>query len=223
MPVSDNNSSASNAAGKVAKIVFLSLFALVLVIVSVSFAVHHMRLGFEKEFQKTLVSRIQTDAGNAAKIISGNEIEEDASKAAAKYSAVLLYMFMDTNEDDYTTQAFGLYEYTNGSLNMLTGSVSDLLVAKDIPVSEWLTAEMAPYEIKDKNVYHYMVPIKDQAGKVSALLELSAQYRPINDMGNTLETKILSTVIAAVVGFALQFIIPPIIRFASKKNTEATL
>ena len=227
MPVSDNNSSASNAAGKVAKIVFLSLFALVLVIVSVSFAVHHMRLGFEKEFQKTLVSRIQTDAGNAAKIISGNEIEEDASKAAAKYSAVLRYMFMDTNEDDYTTQAFGLYEYTNGSLNMLTGSVSDLLVAKDIPVSEWLTAEMAPYEIKDKNVYHYMVPIKDQAGKVSALLELSAQYRPINDMGNTLETKILSTVIAAVVvalfGFALQFIIPPIIRFASKKNTEATL
>ena len=46
MPVSDNSTTASNAAGKVAKIVFLSLFALVLVVVSVSFAVHHMRLGF---------------------------------------------------------------------------------------------------------------------------------------------------------------------------------
>ena len=71
MPVSDNSTTASNAAGKVAKIVFLSLFALVLVVVSVSFAVHHMRLGFEKEFQNTLIRRVQTDAVNAASAVSG--------------------------------------------------------------------------------------------------------------------------------------------------------
>ena len=62
MPVSDNSTTASNAAGKVAKIVFLSLFALVLVVVSVSFAVHHMRLGFEKEFQNTLIRRVQSQS-----------------------------------------------------------------------------------------------------------------------------------------------------------------
>ena len=100
MPVSDKNSSASNAAGKVAKIVFLSLFALVLVVVSVSFAVHHMRLGFEKEFQKTLIQRVQTDAGNAALAVSGEEIKADSSKAAQKYSSVLPYMLMDVNDDD---------------------------------------------------------------------------------------------------------------------------
>ena len=147
MPVSDKKSSASNAAGKVAKIVFLSLFALVLVVVSVSFAVHHMRLGFEKEFQKTLIQRVQTDAGNAALAVSGEEIKADSSKPAQKYSSVLPYMLMDVNDDDYTTQVFGLYEYTNGSLNMLTGNDSDLLIAKTIPVSEWLTSEGTPSEI----------------------------------------------------------------------------
>lgn len=227
MPVSDNSTTASNAAGKVAKIVFLSLFALVLVVVSVSFAVHHMRLGFEKEFQNTMIRRVQTDAVNAASAISGEEIKADSAKAAQKYSAVLPYMMLDTNEDDYSTQAFGLYEYTNGSLTMMTGNDSDLLVAMSIPVSEWMTTEMTPYEVRGKNVYHYLVPIRDQAGNVSALLELSAQSRPINEMGNRLESKILSTVIVAVIvallGFSLQFIAPPILRLISNKNTEATL
>ena len=227
MPVSDNSTTASNAAGKVAKIVFLSLFALVLVVVSVSFAVHHMRLGFEKEFQNTLIRRVQTDAFNAASAVSGEEIKTDSAKAAQKYGAVLPYMMLDTNEDDYTTQAFGLYEYTNGSLSMMTGNDSDLLVAMSIPVSEWMTNEMTPYEVREKNVYHYLVPIKDQEGNVAALLELSAQSRPINEMGNRLESKILSTVIVAVIvalaGFSLQFIIPPFLRLVSNKNTEATL
>ena len=114
MPASDNSNTASNAAGNVAKVVFLSLFALVLVVVSVSFAVHHMRVGFEREYQKTLITRIKTDAGNAASAVSGEEIKADSSRAAQKYSAVLPYMLMDTNENDYSTQAFGLYEYNNG-------------------------------------------------------------------------------------------------------------
>lgn len=227
MPVSDNKSTASNAAGKVAKIVFLALFALVLVVVSVSFAVHHMRIGFEKEFQRTLIQRIRTDAVNASVAVSGEEIKTDSAKAAQKYRSVLPYMMMDTNEDDYTTQVFGLYAYSNGSLAMLTGNDSDLLISMKIPVSEWLTTEGTPYEVKEENVYHYLVPIKDQEGKVSALLELSAQYKPIDEMGNQLESKILKTVILAVVvalaGFSLQFIVPPILRLVSRKNTEATL
>ncbi|MBO4927768.1 MAG: hypothetical protein J5379_05900 [Clostridiales bacterium] len=227
MSVSENTNTASNAAGKVAKVLFLSLFALVLVVVSVSFAVHHMRIGFENEYRRTLVSRIQTDAKNAALAVSGEEIKNDSSAAALKYSSVLPYMLMDTNEDDYSTQAFGLYEYNNGSLTMLTKYNSDLLVAEKIPVSEWLTSEMTPYEIKDEYVYHYMVPVKDQEGKVVALLELSTQYRPIDEMGDDLESKLLKTVIVAVLValaiFSLQYIIPPIVRLVSKQNTEATL
>ena len=110
---------------------------------------------------------------------------------------------------------------------MLTGIDSDLLVAKSIPVSEWLTAEQTPYEIREKDVYHYLVPILDQEGKISALLELSAQTAPINEMGDKLESMLLSTVTASVLvamaGFSLQYIVPPIFRLASKKNTEATL
>ena len=227
MPSSDNPNTASNAAGNVAKVLFLSLFALILVVVSVSFAVHHMRVGFEKEYQKTLIRRIQTDASNAASAVSGEEIKTDSAKAAQKYSAVLPYMLMDTNESDYSTQSFGLYEYNNGSLNMLTGNDSDLLIAMKIPVSEWLTSEIVPYEKREENVYHYMVPVKDQEGKAVALLELSAQYRPIDEMGDKLEEKIFRTVILAVIvalfGFALQYIIPPIIRIVSKKNSEAVL
>ena len=227
MSTSESSNTASNAAGKVAKVVFLSLFALILVVTAVSFAVHHMRLGSEKEFKNAMVSRIRTDATNAAKAVSGEEIKIDSASAAIKYSKILPYMLMDTNEDDYTTQAFGLYNYSNGELTMLTGIDSDLLVAKTIPVSEWLTAEQTPYEIREKDVYHYLVPILDQEGKISALLELSAQTAPINEMGDKLESMLLSTVTASVLvamaGFSLQYIVPPIFRLASKKNTEATL
>lgn len=227
MPAQDKSTTASNAAGKVAKVVFLSLFALILVVISVSFAVHHMRIGFEKEFQRNLKARIQSDAKLSAMAVSGDEIVNDSAAAAVKYSAVLPYMLMDTNEDDYTTQAFGLYNYSNGSLSVLTGNESNLLVAMDIPVSDWLTAEQEPYEIEEKSEYHYMVPIKDSEGKVVALLELSCQTKPLNDMGNKLESMILSTVLAAVLVamalFALQYIIPPIIGLVSNKNTEAKL
>lgn len=223
----DNTNSASNAAGKVAKVVFLSLFALILVITSVSFAVHHMRLGAEKEFKNTMVDRVRTDAKNAAVVVSGDEIENDPAVAAEKYSKILPFMLMDTNEDDYSTQVFGLYYYSNGTLIMLTGIDSDLLIANKIQVSDWLTADLAPYEVRDEDEFHYLVPIQDKEGKVTALLELSAQTRPINEMGDKLESMILRTVTAAVLVamacFSLQYIVPPIVRFVSRKNTEATV
>ena len=227
MPSQDKSTTASNAAGKVAKVVFLSLFALILVVISVSFAVHHMRIGFEDEFNRTLKNRIKSDADNAVLAVSGDEIVNDSAAAAVKYSSILPYMLMDANDDDYTTQAFGLYNYENGSLSVLTGNDSNLLVASGIPVSDWLTAEQEPYEIETKYEYHYMAPIKDSEGKVVALLELSCQTHPIDEMGNKLESMILTTVIVAVLVamalFSLQYIIPPIISLVSKKNTEAKL
>ena len=156
MASTDKSNSASNAAGNVAKIVFLSLFALALVVVSVSFAVHHMRLGFEKEYNRILVNRIQVDAQNAALAVSGDELVNDPAAAAVKYSAILPYMLMDANDNDYSVQAFGLYNYSNGTLSVLTGNDSDLLVASSIPVSDWLTAELSPYEVKSEYQYHYM-------------------------------------------------------------------
>ncbi len=227
MPTQEQNNTASNAAGKVAKILFLSLFALALVVVSVSFAVHHMRLGFEKEFDRILISRVQTDASNAALAVNGDDIVNDPAQAAVKYSAVLQYMLMDANDDDYTNQAFCLYNYSNGALSVLAAKESDILVASTIPVSEWLSSEIKPYEIKDKYVYHYMVPITDSEGKVCALLELSAKSDQIGQMGNGLEKVILKTVILAVFValfiFSLQYLVPPIITLVSKKQSEAGL
>ena len=72
-----------------------------------------------------------------------------------------------------------------------------------------------------------MVPITDSEDKVVGLLELSAQNKEIGEMGNKLESMILSTVIAAVLVamalFAVQYIVPPIISLVSNKNTEAKL
>jgi len=223
----DKSNTASNAAGNVAKILFLSLFALALVVVSVSFAVHHMRIGFEKEYDRILIDRIKVDAANAALAVSGDEIVNDPSAAAVKYSAILPYMLMDANDNDYSVQAFGLYNYSNGTLSVLTGNDSSLLVASSIPVSDWLTAELAPYEIKDEYLYHYLIPITDSQGNVCALLELSAKSSEIETMGDKLESVILSTVIVAVIvamaAFSLQYVIPPIIMLISKKNAEAKL
>ncbi|MBO4495468.1 MAG: hypothetical protein J5752_06400 [Clostridiales bacterium] len=227
MASTDKSNSASNAAGNVAKIVFLSLFALALVVVSVSFAVHHMRLGFEKEYNRILVNRIQVDAQNAALAVSGDELVNDPAAAAVKYSAILPYMLMDANDNDYSVQAFGLYNYSNGTLSVLTGNDSDLLVASSIPVSDWLTAELSPYEVKSEYQYHYMIPISDSQGNACGLLELSAKSSEIDTLGNKLESVILSTVILAVIvamaAFSLQYVIPPIINLISKKNAEAKL
>ncbi|MBR3058364.1 MAG: hypothetical protein IKG93_10420 [Clostridiales bacterium] len=227
MPTADKSNTASNAAGNVAKALFLSLFALALVVVSVSFAVHHMRIGFEKEYNRILINRIQSDAKNAALAVSGDEIATDPASAAVKYSAILPYMLMDANEDDYSVQAFGLYNYSNGSLSVLTGNDSDLLVASQIPVSDWLTAEMQPYEIRQEYAYHYLIPIANSENKACALLELSVKSSDIDTMGNKIESVILSTVILAVIValafFSLQYLIPPLVNLVSKKNTEAKL
>lgn len=227
MPSMDYSNTASNAAGKVAKVVFLSVFALVLVVTAVSFTVHHMRLGVEEEFKNTMIARVRTDATNASSAVSGEEIKIDPAAAAQKYSTILPYMLMDTNEDDYSTQVFGLYSYSNGTLTMLTGIDSDLLIANKIQVSDWLTAELTPYELRQEDEFHYLVPILDSEGKVSALLELSAQTKPINEMGDKLESMILSTVSASVFVamalFSLQYIVPPIVRLVSKNNTEAAV
>lgn len=227
MPTQEQNNTASNAAGKVAKILFLSLFALALVVVSVSFAVHHMRLGFEKEFDRILVNRIRTDATNAALAVNGDDIVNDPAQAAVKYSSILQYMLMDANEDDYTNQAFCLYNYSNGSLSVLAAKESDMLIASTIPVSEWLSSEIKAYERHDQYVYHYLVPITDSEGKVCALLELSAKSEQLGEKGNDLEKVILKTVIVAVLValflFSLQYIFPPIISLVSKKQSESGL
>ena len=70
-----------------------------------------------------------------------------------------------------------------------------------------------------------VMSVDDDAGTIKLVTIQRDCYA--YQMGNQFESKILKTVIVAVIvalaGFSLQFIVPPILRLVSNKNTEATL
>lgn len=224
MPNSDQQALPTGNAAKVLRVVILVIFSLVLAIVSVSFAVHHMRIGFEREYRSIMETRVTTAAENASLMINGDDIVNDPANAAAKYASVLNLLLSDTNDEDYATQAFGLYAYTNGSLSMLVESDSDMLISGDVAVSDWLTKDLTPYIISDQYEIHYLVPITDSTGKAVGLLEISGNSEEIVLLGNTVESRVLSSVIVAVlcgmVLFALQYAIPPLLGLITKTGKE---
>ncbi|HOO61884.1 MAG TPA: hypothetical protein PKV44_05615 [Bacillota bacterium] len=224
MPNSDQQALPTGNAAKVLRVVILVIFSLVLAIVSVSFAVHHMRIGFEREYRSIMETRVTTAAENASLMINGDDIVNDPANAAAKYASVLNLLLSDTNDEDYATQAFGLYAYTNGSLSMLVESDSDMLISGDVAVSDWLTKDLTPYIISDQYEIHYLVPITDSTGKAVGLLEISGNSEEIVSLGNTVESRVLSSVIVAVlcgmVLFALQYAISPLLGLITKTGKE---
>ena len=221
---SEFESSTAFASSAVLRIIILALFAIVTAVVAVSFAANHMRIGFEKEYISQVNIKTEQLAASSSLLISGDEIAADPTEAQTKYKNILPALMIEPKEKNQSVKIFGLYAYTNGELTPLLQSSETGLVATTIPVSEWLTAESSAYEIKKDSQTTVLTPIKDSQGKVVGLFELSSTYSFLDTYGNTIEKRVLMTVMVSIaVGiilFSLQYSIPAVIRISGKRRKE---
>ena len=115
-----------------------------------------------------------------------------------------------------------MYAYTNGTLTPLIRNSEDGLVATVTPVSEWLTVDAKPYFIEKSGQITILTPVKDSQGNVVGVFELSETYSFLDSYGNSVEKKVMMSVIVSVVAgivlFSLQYLIPEIIRFIRKRE-----
>ena len=198
----------------------LSLLALVIGIVSVSFASHHMRIGFEREYKDRLADKIKNMAILSAEVIHRDDLTANNQIAAQKYESVLHAMMK--NSEDITAQnvkSYALYTYSNGALTVLYQSSPSGFQAMSIPVSQWLKPSGEPAFIQMNNQMTVLTPIKNSDGNITGLYELSFTYSFLNKFGNLIERSAITgsfmVLILALFLFALHYAIPTVIDIIS--------
>lgn len=204
------------------RVIILALFAVVMAIVSVSFAANHMRHGFEEEYKSQMSVKTRELAAACALLIDGDEIKSDMTLAQNRYAAALPAMLVDSDEVNQSHKVYGLYAYSNGSLQPLLQSSNTGLTAVTIPISDWLTKDKTPYVIETDHSIRVLTPIFDSKGDPTGLFELCLNYDFLDAYGNSVEHRVLLSIIvsacAGIALFSLQFIIPAVIRLVRRKE-----
>jgi hypothetical protein len=200
----------------------LIIVSLLLSVLSVSFAVHHMRLQFEGEFKEIADTKLQSVSDVVRRTLDGDEIASAPQEAAVKYGDVLSLMLTDTSTSSYTTESFGLFLYSDGRLSVLMNEGPEApesfeVASKDI--SEWLNADNAPSTIIGNNSESILVPVADSSGRCVAVFEYKCNFNSLKTMGNEYESKILTSVIIAVAAGILIYIIQLLVpKFINRSN-----
>lgn len=218
----------SDVLNRVIRAIVLIVVALILAVVSVSFAVHHMRLKFEEEYKQIADYRMQAVTDVVKRTISGDEIVNDQQTAIEKYSTVFNFMLTDVSSASYSKEDYALFSVSGGSLLLVTASdeTADFDLVK-FPLSSWNDSENA------NNVYTYyeedhesvFVPIVDSQGKLVAVFEYHCSFDSLSSLGNEAENRIMKSVILTVaVGIVVFFIFTFIPKLIIKnKNGGQTL
>jgi hypothetical protein len=221
MTINTDNENDSNQLVAVIKAFVLALFAVVISVVSVSFAVHHMRIGFESEYAEIYENKIMNLATTSALIINGDDIVLDPTAAGQKYSAVINLLLPKNTDDSYSTINFGLYQYQDGILYVIhESSTENVFSASQVDPSNWFKANLKPYIIESGKSISILVPITDSQKNVVGLFEMDGQYSGLSSFGDVLEGKILLAVIVSVsIGlllFSIQYALPKILSVRKK-------
>ena len=220
----DNRSvNRSETLNKIVRAVILIVVSLLLSILSVSFAVHHMRLMFEEEFKNVSDKKIQQTCDIVKLMINGDEIIADPVAAAEKYDQVLSLALADTSTQSHTTESYALFLYSDGKLTLLTppdaGDAEDFQVAKH-EISDWLSADNSTAILSDKTSESVLVPIADSTGRCVGVFEYKCDFKKLDTLGAKTEKRILISVIisvaAGIVLFGIQSLIPKFIRRSGK-------
>ncbi len=202
----------------------LGFFAIVLAVVSVSFAIHHMREGFESEYRDHYMHQLESIAVNATMVINGDEIVADPVAAGQKYPAIINLMLPNQSEDSFSTIDYGIFGAVDErSVLVIYMSDPEKLIYQNTPIYYWRNNDPKPYPVVSEDQDSILVPILGSDGSVVALFELTGTHRGLHDFGNGLESQLLLAVIVAVfIGlllFSLQYIIPKII-FSRRRQEE---
>ena len=213
----------SEMLNRIVRAVILIVVSLLLSIMSVSFAVHHMRLQFEDEFKSTADKKINQVCDLVKITVNGDEVIGDPASAAQKYGDVFSLMLAETSTNSVTTESYAMFLYSDGQLSLLLSHGADsadnfAVTQKDI--SEWLSADNSTAVIGGENFESVLVPIADSSGRCVAVFEYKCSFTPLDDLGDTLEGRILGAVIisvlAGIVIFVIQTLIPRMMRRSSK-------
>jgi hypothetical protein len=204
------------------KVIVLSIFAVALSVVAVSFAAHHMRIGFEGEYADIHSQKMMNLANTAAFIIDGDEIVTDPITAGEKYSAIFDLIFLETSDNDFTQKYYGLYAFSGDYLTIMFERDSENLITRNTYISKWLTNELKPYEEKSNDGISIIIPITDSQGNVVAVFELTGRYTALSEFGDNLEIKILLAVMIAVamgmILFSTQYVVPRIVSLMGRRD-----
>ena len=220
----DNRSvNRSETLNKIVRAVILIVVSLLLSILSVSFAVHHMRLKFEDEFKTVSDKKIQQTCDIVKLMINGDEIIADPVVAAQKYDQVLDLALADTSTQSFTTESYALFLYSDGQLTLLTppeaNDAESFQVAKH-EISDWLSADNSTAVLGDKTSESVLVPIADSTGRCVGVFEYKCDFKKLDELGAKTEKRILISVIisvaAGIILFGIQSLIPKLIGRSGK-------
>jgi len=210
---------------RVIRTVILIIVSLLLSILSVSFAVHHMRLKFEDEFRSISDNKITNICDIVSRTLDGDEIAENAQNAAVKYNDVLALMLADTASKTYTTESYALFLYSDGHLSVLLNHGAEEPEAFEVArcdISTWLNAANEPTTVGSEGSESIIVPVSDSTGRCVAVFEYKCNFTNLTDTGDSLEGKVLTavmiTVAAGVLVYIIQMMIPRIIYKSGKKG-----
>lgn len=222
----NHQSGESDIVNRIVRAIVLIVVALILAVVSVSFAVHHMRLKFEEEYKGITDAKMHSVCDVVQKTVIGDEIVNDPTSAIEKYNAVFSLMLADTSEDSLSKEDYALFLYSGGQLSLLTTSDDQVeFLVVDTPIAEWLSKDNSITTLEgDEGSESVLVPVVDSTGKCVAVFEYKCTFDSLKKLGNELENRILKAVIvscaAGVVLFLIQIFIPKLIMSSGKKGGQ---
>ena len=222
----------NDVAGRIVRICILIIVSFVVAIAAVSFAVHHMRLQFEEEFQKISDTKMHQVTDVVRMSIDGDDLVSNTVNAPARYSALLDLMLADTSTENLSAEGYGLFGYNQGQLSLLlsrgVNDPSEFAVASR-DISEWLGGTSEQTVLVGKNYESIIVPITDSTGMCVGVFEYKCTFGELYELGDKLESRILTAVVIAVLSgvflFALQEVLIRVFRGrqsgSGKKNVES--
>ena len=221
----DTREYSSDVFNRAVRAVILVIVALIISVAAVSFAVHHMRLQFEDEFESISDTKIHQIADLVSKGVNGDDITNDPSAAAVKYSHVLSLMLADTSSENLSVESYGLFSYKDAHIEPLfvqgTEDAMEFAVANR-EISEWLNSDNSQSVINGDNYESIIVPITNSSGVVVAVFEYKCVFNGLVVIGDGLEGRILVAVLisfaVAVVLFVLQEILIRLMRKSSSSG-----
>ncbi|MBP5261586.1 MAG: MFS transporter [Clostridiales bacterium] len=221
----DQSEGRSDVYNSIVRAVILIIVSLLISVLSVSFAVHHMRLQYEEEFKEISHNKIYQVSDLVKMSIDGNELRNDPANAAVKYSSVFDLMLADTTSENLSSEDYALFSYLNGQLTLLLSDgkeSSDFQVA-GTEISEWLTGSFAPCVVTTDNGESIIVPITDDTGMCIGVFEYKCTFAGLTQLGDELEGRIFVAVLiclsAGIVLFVIQEVVIRILRKKQGKGS----
>ena len=210
--------------------IILIIVSLMLSVLSVSFAVHHMRLQFEEEFKTISDDKIESVCDVVRRSLDGDEIAASPQDAAVKYNEVLSLMLADVSTQSFSSESYGLFLYSDGRLSVLMNHGPEAPESFEVAsrdISEWLNADNVPTTIDGDNSESLLVPVADSSGRCVAVFEYKCNFSGLKTMGNEFEGKILKCVIIAVAAgifvYIIQLIVPKFIHRSGSGKGRQTI